>query len=448
MFSEVKELSGRIGFDLFRVITLIYSVFLFFFAFEATESIEILKRVYYFLNSQAFHTIGIISTLLTLVSTLRTSNSRMLFWRKMKLLFKRESGEGELSDLKSLVLREKEVQKELSQFVKDANDMYIFGGNMDFLNDNYPISNNQFEEILNFGANCKILISEDYKISINKLKKITEGGVKVKIYPEEKANYSVRGRLKQNDFGISANLFLKKGNGYVFQNIESQYISNLLFGEFLDMYSNGKNPFIKYILFDIGGVWCEGKMITFFEKVKEATGETIEDKPENYLLLSEKLNRGGDYTILNYIEDKIKRRLSINEGKNIRKAWNENWLLNPLMKQLALKLEINGYRIIIHSNCDEDNGNKFQLKNYFNGFDLFLSYKMNLVKPNPEFYNYILNNLNCNPFECLFIDDSLPNIKQARKLGFNTIKVSIFSSPEEKVELIEQKMEEMSIKIE
>ncbi len=63
-------------------------------------------------------------------------------------------------------------------------------------------------------------------------------------------------------------------------------------------------------------------------------------------------------------------------------------------------------------------------------FDLFddmvISANVGLVKPEPEIYNVMLEKIGRPASECLFIDDSLPNIQQANTMGFNTIH---FQSP-------------------
>jgi 2-haloacid dehalogenase len=65
-------------------------------------------------------------------------------------------------------------------------------------------------------------------------------------------------------------------------------------------------------------------------------------------------------------------------------------------------------------------------------FDLFddmvISGKVGYVKPEPEIYHILLKKIGKPAQECLFIDDSLPNIKQANTMGFKTIH---FSSSEQ-----------------
>ena len=60
--------------------------------------------------------------------------------------------------------------------------------------------------------------------------------------------------------------------------------------------------------------------------------------------------------------------------------------------------------------------------------DMVISGHVGYVKPEPEIYQLILEKIKRPAQECLFVDDSLPNIQQADKMGFETIH---FRSPEQ-----------------
>jgi 2-haloacid dehalogenase len=67
--------------------------------------------------------------------------------------------------------------------------------------------------------------------------------------------------------------------------------------------------------------------------------------------------------------------------------------------------------------------------NFFDVFDdIVLSGEVGIVKPEPEIYQIMLNKIGRPANECLLIDDSLPNIHQAQKMGF---VVTHFQSPEQ-----------------
>ncbi|HNQ94009.1 MAG TPA: HAD family phosphatase [Anaerolineales bacterium] len=63
-------------------------------------------------------------------------------------------------------------------------------------------------------------------------------------------------------------------------------------------------------------------------------------------------------------------------------------------------------------------------------FDLFddmvISAEVRAIKPEPEIYRILLDKIGKPASECLFIDDSLANIEQAKRMGFVTIH---FTSP-------------------
>ena len=66
---------------------------------------------------------------------------------------------------------------------------------------------------------------------------------------------------------------------------------------------------------------------------------------------------------------------------------------------------------------------------FFDMFDdMVISAEVGFVKPEPEIYHLLLEKIGKPANECLFIDDSLANIEQAKGMGFVTIH---FTSPEQ-----------------
>jgi 2-haloacid dehalogenase len=59
--------------------------------------------------------------------------------------------------------------------------------------------------------------------------------------------------------------------------------------------------------------------------------------------------------------------------------------------------------------------------------DIIISGEVKLIKPEPEIFELCLQKIGKPAGECLFIDDSEPNIITAKKLGFDTVH---FISPE------------------
>ena len=60
--------------------------------------------------------------------------------------------------------------------------------------------------------------------------------------------------------------------------------------------------------------------------------------------------------------------------------------------------------------------------------DIVISGEVRHIKPDPEIFQILLAKIGKPAEQCLFIDDALPNIRQAQKMGFATIH---FQSPEQ-----------------
>ena len=67
--------------------------------------------------------------------------------------------------------------------------------------------------------------------------------------------------------------------------------------------------------------------------------------------------------------------------------------------------------------------------------DLIISSEINRIKPNLDFYKFILDKYKINANELLFLDDNMENVNGANALGIQTIKVEKNSNLVSKVEL-------------
>jgi len=54
----------------------------------------------------------------------------------------------------------------------------------------------------------------------------------------------------------------------------------------------------------------------------------------------------------------------------------------------------------------------------------YLSFQIGAVKPEPEFYQYIINDLESDPAQMLFVDDDDVNLAGAGKIGFRLYRFS------------------------
>ena len=114
----------------------------------------------------------------------------------------------------------------------------------------------------------------------------------------------------------------------------------------------------------------------------------------------------------------------------ILQAWNAMLLDFRISSLQYLPVLAKNYRLFLLSNTNEIHLRAFQ-KQYADLFpgqtldELFeaayYSHRIGQRKPNAGAFQYVLDRHNLLPEETLFIDDSLPNIEAAQKIGIQTI---------------------------
>ena len=115
--------------------------------------------------------------------------------------------------------------------------------------------------------------------------------------------------------------------------------------------------------------------------------------------------------------------------ETIDDTWNAMLLDLPPARLDLLKKMKNTHRTFLLSNTNEIHIQCFSkslqqqigvsdLSDYFE--KVYLSYEINLRKPDVEIFKYVLDNNRLNPAETLFIDDSPQHIEGAKKLGIHT----------------------------
>ncbi|HET9910044.1 MAG TPA: HAD family phosphatase, partial [Anaerolineales bacterium] len=124
------------------------------------------------------------------------------------------------------------------------------------------------------------------------------------------------------------------------------------------------------------------------------------------------------------------------------RAYHENWVDSigesfTGTVEILKRLKKAGYPLYGFSNWSAETFPYARAKyDFFELFDdMVISGEVGFVKPEPEIYQVLLNKVGRPADECLFIDDSLPNIQQANKIGFATIH---FQSPSQLEEELKQ----------
>jgi len=90
--------------------------------------------------------------------------------------------------------------------------------------------------------------------------------------------------------------------------------------------------------------------------------------------------------------------------------------------EIVKELKKKDYGLFLLSNQLTFKTNYLKNNYDFSAFDaLFFSNELKLRKPNKDIFEFVLKKINKTPKECVFIDDTLENLKSANSLGLKTI---------------------------
>jgi HAD superfamily hydrolase (TIGR01509 family) len=186
---------------------------------------------------------------------------------------------------------------------------------------------------------------------------------------------------------------------------------------------------IKAIIFDVGGVVTKPgtttALIKFYSKKFKIPLSTVDRfvRKQSHLAEINKISFDDfiDLTAEHFgLEDKkeILRKATLNLNRPRKETLN---LIENLRKN---------YKIYALSNhiktWFEYEKKRYSLKRYFDR--IFTSYEIGASKPRPKIFKFVLNKLKLKPHECIFIDNSIKNEAEAKKLHF---KIVLFRSVSE-----------------
>lgn len=165
---------------------------------------------------------------------------------------------------------------------------------------------------------------------------------------------------------------------------------------------------IKVVAFDLVGVLVNEKDIELSEteeKLERMFGPNLNDA--DYLIEARKIIE-KDSIIMNITKTLIDKLYKAKDREIFKKVKEKN----ENVKVIIATNHLSFVRNFIGESFNVD---------YLD--DLIISAEIHKIKPNSEFYKYILDKYNIDSKELLFVDDNIENINAAKKLGINTIKV-------------------------
>lgn len=182
---------------------------------------------------------------------------------------------------------------------------------------------------------------------------------------------------------------------------------------------------MKFFVFDLGGV-LSVPMVSkkLYEQIKwKVSYEEFLDKFNNSEE-SIKVHKGEISTkeFFEYLKRYMDDNITLDEFKNI--YVNNNKFFNDTI-EIIKKLKNLGYKVYLLSNLKEIDYEKFIKHFDISIFDeLFLSFKLGMLKPNDDIYQYVINKLNTKPENIYFFDDNKENVEGAIKNGINAYQVT------------------------
>jgi putative hydrolase of the HAD superfamily len=190
---------------------------------------------------------------------------------------------------------------------------------------------------------------------------------------------------------------------------------------------------IKNIIFDLGGVILdidENIVYKELEKTGINTSELAHSK--------EFMDVFSKFDIGVYTATTFRKRMKALLGQEkmtdqkFDSIWNAMLLDIPRERIEAIEKVKKHYKIFLMSNSNVIHYDLYvrdlQLRFGYNEFDelfnkSYFSFAEHLEKPDPRFFELILDHEGLLPEETLFIDDTAENIKTAKSLGINTYHI-------------------------
>lgn len=165
---------------------------------------------------------------------------------------------------------------------------------------------------------------------------------------------------------------------------------------------------IKVIAFDLVGVLVNERGIVLSneeEKLERLFGPNLSD--DDYLKKAKEIVC-NEKNIVNITKTLINKLYKVKD-KDLFKKIKE---IDSNIKIVIATNHVSFIRNFIDTYFDTS---------YLDG--LIISAEINKIKPNLDFYEFILDKYKINANELLFLDDNIENVNGAKKLGIQTIKV-------------------------
>ena len=194
---------------------------------------------------------------------------------------------------------------------------------------------------------------------------------------------------------------------------------------------NIKKTPITTVIFDVGGVLVDWKREHLYRKIFPGDPEEMTRFLTDILPMEFNLKLDLGYPYDKAIEEKVAEFPQFEEQIRAYHTRWEEMVPGHFPETIELLDSLRSIDVGLHilSNFSAETFPIMQARfEFLTWFDsILLSADVGLAKPDPAIYKLLLSRINRQPQECLFIDDSEPNVLAARELGIDAIH---FTSPE------------------
>ena len=191
---------------------------------------------------------------------------------------------------------------------------------------------------------------------------------------------------------------------------------------------------IKSLIFDLGGVLVPEARDTIRSEVSHFLNIKTTDLINRTIDLSQKIHR-GELSLRDFYELALSRFdiKSITPEQvvlqHIESYKKHSLIMDSEILRLIEKLRSNNYRVAAATNTEKDIYDLSRRRGYHDLFDEnFVSLEMKMAKPEYQFFGKMLDILDSDPRETVFIDDSAECISRSCKIGMNGVLYKNFTN--------------------
>ena len=182
---------------------------------------------------------------------------------------------------------------------------------------------------------------------------------------------------------------------------------------------------IKAVIFDYDGVVKKSQKFSLaIADLYKISVEEYEKFISQLKPIIEKFDKGlvAEEKFWLEFSDAIGKTMPEECSEKAHKMYRDNFVFFSEVIELIKKLKKQGFQLSILSNMFPYQAEIVRENNEDALFDnIFISCERGLKKPDLEFYELVIKEINVSPQECLFIDDKEENLLPVEKLGMKTV---------------------------